>query len=123
MKRLLFVAIIFGSGAIASFQACTQSPGNINFKATQSPTVSGDGRGDSFDGKPDFEGVFGSQFVESKGGGEAQNSEWDPLRNFEEGLIDGDWGFFCAVQTAPYALDLAGFSEIPEVRTGYGEGL
>jgi hypothetical protein len=81
------------------------------------------GPGSSLDGKPNFEGVFGSQFVESKGGGEAQNSEWDPLRDFEEGLIDGDWGFFCAVQTATHTLDLAGFSEVPEVRTGYGEAL
>jgi hypothetical protein len=79
------------------------------------------GPGSSLDGKPDFERVFGSQFVESKGGGEAQNSEWNPLRDFEEGLVGGDWGFFCAVQTATHALDLPGFSEVPEMRTGYGE--
>ena len=47
----------------------------------------------------------------------------NPLRDIEEGLIDGDWGFFCAVQTATHTLDLAGFSEVPEVRTGYGEAL
>jgi hypothetical protein len=80
--------------------------------------------GSSLDGKPDFAGVFGSQFVESKGGGEAQNSKWDdPLRNFKESLIGGDWGFFCAVQTATHTLDFAGFSEVPEMRTGYGEAL
>ena len=32
------------------------------------------GPGTSLDCKPDLEGVFGSQFVESEGGGEAQNS-------------------------------------------------
>jgi hypothetical protein len=53
------------------------------------------GPGSSLDGKPCFEWVFGSQFVESKGGGEAQNSEWDPLRDFDESLIGGDQGFFC----------------------------
>src|SRR5260370_22483992 len=58
---------------------------------------------------------------ESKGGGEAQNSKCDPLRDFEESLIGGDWGFFCAVQTAPHTLDLAGFREVPEVLTEYGE--
>src|SRR6266700_7206657 len=50
------------------------------------------GPGASLHGKPEFEGVLGSQFVESEGGGEAQNSEWDPLRDFEEGFIGGDWG-------------------------------
>jgi hypothetical protein len=63
------------------------------------------GPGFSLDGKPDFERVFGSQFVESKGGGKAQNSKRDPLRDFEESLIGGDWGFFCAVQTATHTLD------------------
>jgi hypothetical protein len=53
------------------------------------------GPGSSLDGKPYFEGVFCSQFVESKGGGEAQNSKWDPLRDFDESLIGGDRGFFC----------------------------
>ena len=48
-------------------------------------------------------------------------SAMDPLRNFEEGLIDGDWASFCAVQTATHTLDLAGFSEVPEMRTGYGD--
>ena len=79
------------------------------------------GSGASLDGKPDFERVFGSQFVESKGGGEAQNSKWDPLRDFKEGLVGGDRGFFCAVQTATHMFDLPGSSEVPEVRTGYGE--
>jgi len=75
------------------------------------------GSGASLDGKPDFERVFGSQFVESKGGGEAQNSKWDPLRDFKEGLVGGDWGFFCAIQTATHMFDLPGSSEVPEVRT------
>jgi hypothetical protein len=61
--------------------------------------------------------------VESKDGGEAQNSKGDPLRNFKESLIGGDWGFFCAVQTATHTLDFPGFGEVPEVRTGYGEAL
>jgi hypothetical protein len=63
---------------------------------------------------------FRSQFVESKGGGEAQNSKWYPLRDFEEGLVGGDWGFFCAIQTATHMLDLPGSSEVQEVRTSYG---
>jgi hypothetical protein len=45
------------------------------------------------------------------------------LRDFEEGFIGGDWGFFCAVQTATHTLDLAGFSEVPEMRTGHGKAL
>jgi hypothetical protein len=52
------------------------------------------GPGTSLDCKPDLEGVFGSQFVESEGGGEAQNSEWDSLRDFEQGFIGGDGGLF-----------------------------
>lgn len=46
----------------------------------------------------------------------------DPLRNFEESLIDKDWGVFCAVQTASATLDLAGFSEAPEMRMGLRRG-
>jgi hypothetical protein len=41
----------------------------------------------------------------------------NPLRDIEEGLIDGDWGFFCAVQTVTHALDLAGFRDVPKMRT------
>jgi len=81
------------------------------------------GPGTSLDGKPDFEGVFGSQLVESEGGRETQNSEWDSLRDFEQGFIGGDRGFFCAVQTVANALDLARFGKIPQMRTGHGEAL
>lgn len=45
----------------------------------------------------------------------------DLLPNLKESVIDGDWSFFCAVQTATHALDLAGFSEVPEMGTGCGE--
>jgi hypothetical protein len=44
----------------------------------------------------------------------------NPLRDIEDSLIDGDWGFYCTVQTATNTLDRAGFRDVPRC-DGYGE--
>ena len=77
--------------------------------------------GASFDGEPDFEGVFRGQFMVPKSGRETENAKRNPLGNLQDGLIGRDVGVFGPVQTATNTFDLSGLGKIPEVRSGHRE--
>ena len=71
--------------------------------------------GASFDGEPDFEGVFRGEFMVPKGGREAENAKGNPLGNLQDGLVGRDGGVFSAVQTVTDTFYLSGFGKIPKV--------
>jgi hypothetical protein len=43
--------------------------------------------GTSFNGEPDFEGVFRAEFMVPKGGRETENAKGNSLGNLEDGLV------------------------------------
>ena len=51
----------------------------------------------SFDGKPDFEGVFRGEFMVTKGGKKTENAERNPLGNLQDGLVGRDGGVLSPV--------------------------